>query len=164
VPDCDEEIAYSTAFEYPAPATAPTIEPGIPPMVPAVSVTAVWVPKAAKTKSLSAAVVTLEMEGIVDPLQALIPDGGGVVDGSKGETVSAPETPKAIPEAEVGAAPNVTVMVSVVTADEAIPYHSYLVVSWAPEHVEGVVRAEPCHDIFDWLSDTELIAMVVPDL
>jgi hypothetical protein len=63
------------------------------------------------------------------PVQELIPVLGGVELGSKGVTVSAPETPKAIPEADVGVEPRVTAIESPVTAVAATPYHSVFVVS-----------------------------------
>ena len=98
------------------------------------------------------------------PVQALTAVAGGLVEGSNGETVSAPETPKAIPEAWVGVAPKVTVIASAVTADEAMPYHSYFVERYVPEQDERMLLADVCQVILDRVSDTELTPIVVFDL
>ncbi len=49
---------------------------------------------------------------------------GRLAAGSNGVVVSAPETPKEIPEAESGVVERCTVIVSEVTVEAAIPYHS----------------------------------------
>ncbi len=79
-------------------------------------------------KSVSPIVDTPGTEGVAAvPLQALTAVDGSPDAGSKGVVVSAPETPKAMPEAEVGVADRVTVIVSDERAVAAIPYHSMLV-------------------------------------
>jgi hypothetical protein len=123
-------VTYSAPFESPVPATVVTrvgVEPAIDPTV---SVTDVYPPYSAITKSLLAIVVspvTLGLEFV--PVQLLVLWIGNPDVGSNGVVVSAPETPKAMAEALVGVADNVTVITSALIVELVVPYHSTCVVS-----------------------------------
>lgn len=77
------------------------------------------------TKSVSAAVVTPDTVGEeFELLQELTAVAGSPAAGSNGVVLSAPLTPKDIPEADVGVVDRLIVMVSAVSAVAAFPYHS----------------------------------------
>ncbi len=125
IEDCDAvSVRYSAAFELPDPATVFTRELAVPPIVPAVSVTEVYPPNNEKTKSVSASVETDPTDGLDAVALHALAAAGKPVAGSNGVVVSAPDTPKEIPEAEIGVVERVTVIVSDVTIVAAIPYHS----------------------------------------
>jgi hypothetical protein len=118
-------VMYSAPLESPVPVKVVTRLDAAPAIVLAVWVTDVYPPKSANTKSVSATVFSPETVGMefvpVQPLAALV---GGPAAGSKGDVVSTPDTPNAIPEAAVGAPDRVTVTVSADIADVVVPYHS----------------------------------------
>ena len=95
---------------------------------------------------MSAVIETPLTDGVVlPPLQADTAVFGNPDAGSKGVVVSALETPKPIPDAEVGVPERLTVTVSAVSVPVALPYHSMCVVSWVPVHDTKDCRAVPCH-------------------
>jgi hypothetical protein len=125
VDESDKETGrYSTALEFPVPATVVTIELVALPIVLAVSVADVYPPKSEKIKSVSASVETAPTDGLEDVALHAFAPFGSVAKGSNGVVVSAPDTPKEIPEADIGVVESWTVIVSDVTAEGAIPYHS----------------------------------------
>ena len=113
------------------------------PMVPTVSVTELYAPKTAKTKSFASVVESPETVG-VPALVAHVELTGRLTLGSKGETVFAPDTANSAPLAAVGGPLSVTVMMSEESVVEDIPYHSIWVVSCALVHSTFDALAELC--------------------
>lgn len=115
---------YSAALEFPVPDTVVISELVPLPMVPAVSVTEVYPPKRENTRSVSASVETPATDGAEAVELHVLPPFGRTELGSNGVVVSAPATPKAMPEAESGVVESLTVITSLVNTELAIPYHS----------------------------------------
>jgi hypothetical protein len=165
VPDCAEAIVvYSTAFESPVPATVLTMVAVLPATDPTVSVVEVYPPYIAKTRSVSAAVETPVTVGAAAvAVQVLRAVAGSPAAGSNGVVVSAPDTPKAMPEAAVGVPERWTVTVSLVRVVAAVPYHSIIVDCWVPEHEVRVLRADPCQVMLPAESDMDETVTVAPE-
>lgn len=87
------------------------------------------------------------MDGKEAVAPQLYPYVGSTVLGSKGVTVSAPATPKAMPDAEIGAEESWTVTTSLLIAEYAIPYHSIRLEFWTPVQKDVTARGEACHVI-----------------
>src|SRR5579862_8995462 len=96
------------SLDSPVPVTIRARVALTPPIVPLVSFTEVYPPKREKTKSASAAVLTDDIEGVEAVVLQAVVTFGSVENGSKGETVFAPDTAIEMPEADNGTVDNCT--------------------------------------------------------